>query len=109
MNATGGNIFDTPGATPGGEHIDELFSGRGFRVERIVSTGQATPAGEWYDQEEREWVVLLSGRAELRFEGEDKPLVLAPGDYVDIPAHRRHRVESTSPDVETVWLAIHYA
>jgi len=55
---------------PAEEVFEELFRGGSFRVERIVSTGQATADGEWYDQSQAEWVVLLSGSAVLRFEGE---------------------------------------
>ena len=80
-----------------------------FRLERIVSAGQATPPGEWYDQDTHEWVALLTGGAGLRFEDEAEPRVLAPGDYLLIPAHRRHRVEWTDPEPPTVWLALHYS
>lgn len=80
----------------------------GARLERIVSRGQATPDGEWYDQDANEWVVLLRGAAALRFEDEPEPRVLGPGDWLDIPAHRRHRVEWTAPDEPTIWLALHY-
>ena len=82
---------------------------RGARVERIVSTGQATPPGEWYDQDGDEWVVLLSGAAGLLFEGEAAARPLEPGDWVLIPAHARHRVEWTAADEPTVWLAVHMA
>ena len=80
----------------------------GFFLERIISAGQATPPGEWYDQETHEWVVLLSGAAALLFEKEDQVMVLHPGDYVLIPAHCRHRVEWTDPGEKTVWLALHF-
>jgi cupin 2 domain-containing protein len=78
------------------------------RLERIVSTGQATPPGQWYDRETNEWVAVLHGRAGLRFEGEDAIVVMGAGDHVLIPAHRRHRVEWTDPDEPTIWLALHY-
>jgi cupin 2 domain-containing protein len=95
---------------PGGpEEIFQVLLATGnFRLERIVSTGQATPPGEWYDQDTQEWVVLLSGGAGLRFADEPEPRVLRPGDYLLIPAHRRHRVEWTDPGQPTVWLALHY-
>ena len=80
----------------------------GFHLERLISAGQATPAGQWYDQETHEWVVLLSGSAGLLFEGEPEIRVLRPGDYLLIPAHCRHRVEWTDPEKKTVWLALHY-
>jgi cupin 2 domain-containing protein len=77
-----------------------------LRVERIVSTGQTTPVGEWYDQSQDEWVVLLQGRAILTF-GDRTSQSLESGDYVFIPAHQRHRVDFTSSDPPCVWLAIH--
>jgi len=33
---------------------------------------------------------------------------MMPGSYVHIPAHCKHRVEWTDPDVETIWLAMYY-
>jgi len=85
-----------------------LLSTAHFRLERIVSAGQAPPPGEWCDQDTHEWVALLTGSAGLRFEDEPEPRVLSPGDYLLIPAHRRHRVEWTDPEAPTVWLALHY-
>jgi cupin 2 domain-containing protein len=79
-----------------------------FRLERIISSGQRTPPGEWYDQESSEWVILLGGNAGLLFEGETEVRVMRPGDYVHIPAHSRHRVEWTDREQKTVWLALHY-
>lgn len=75
------------------------------RIERIVSTGQASPEGFWYDQGEHEWVVLLQGAATLGFE-DGITIDMNPGDYVWIPAHQKHRVERTSTLEPTVWLAI---
>jgi cupin 2 domain-containing protein len=98
-------------ATPGPiekELVERLASGRGVRIERIVTRGHDSPRDFWYDQDESEWVVLISGRAELRFEGDDNLMTLGPGDYVDIPAHVRHRVEATSVDEDTIWLAVFY-
>jgi len=85
-----------------------LLQGDRFKVERIVSAGQVTPPGEWYDQETHEWVLLLTGSAGLVFEGEPGVCTLRPGDYIHIPAHRRHRVEWTDAQQKTVWLAVHY-
>lgn len=76
------------------------------RIERIVSHGQASPPGYWYDQHEDEWVLLLEGRAQLTIEGRDEPLVLTPGDSVLLPAHCRHRVDWTLEDRTTIWLAV---
>jgi cupin 2 domain-containing protein len=102
------NLFaDTPQRLPR-ELSEPLVETASFTLERIVSTGHASPPGEWYDQDRDEWVVLLSGSAGLLFEGEREPLALGPGDYVLIPAHRRHRIEWTDAKAPTVWLALHY-
>jgi cupin 2 domain-containing protein len=90
------------------EIVDVLAETPGVRIERIVSTGQATPPGEWHDGERDEWVALLAGAARLRFADEAEPRALAPGDWVRIPAHARHRVEWTDPARPTVWLAVHF-
>lgn len=104
-----GNLFARVGnADSPTEQFEELLSRSGFRVERIVSRGQASPPGFWYDQDVGEWVVLLSGAAELQFENEATPHKLMPGDWVNIEAHCRHRVNWTDPSQPTVWLAIHY-
>ena len=78
-----------------------------MRVERIVSRGHASPPDSWYDQEEHEWVVVLAGEARLQFD-DGASLEMKPGNYVLIPAHRRHRVEWTTPQMDTVWLAVSY-
>ncbi len=79
---------------------------RELRVERIVSQGQASPPGFWYDQDEAEWVLLLAGAARLRFADEPQDRLLGPGDHVHIAPRRRHRVEWTDPAAPTVWLAV---
>jgi cupin 2 domain-containing protein len=100
------NLFrDFPGQLPE-ELFTTLLDDGGVRVERIVSHGHASPDGFWYDQDRAEWVVVLRGAARLRFE--DSVIELGPGDFVNIPAHRKHRVEWTTPDEPTVWLAVHY-
>jgi cupin 2 domain-containing protein len=90
---------------------DEIFEGiierPGLRIERIVSTGQITPEGEWYDQERDEFVLVFAGAARLRIEGEAEDRALAEGDWVFLPAHCRHRVTWTREGPPTVWLAIH--
>lgn len=100
------NLFRNIPATLPAELFDTLLQRDGLRLERIVSAGHATPEGEWYDQAWDEWVILLSGSATLRFEGE-APQRLTPGDYLLIPAHRRHRVEATDHHAQSVWLALH--
>ena len=102
------NLFSPlPAAVPE-EIFTTLLQGPQFTLERIVSDGQATPVGEWYDQETHEWVLLLNGSAGLVFEGETEECVLHPGDYIHIPAHQRHRVAWTDGRQKTVWLAVHY-
>ncbi len=101
-----GNLLrDLPDATLG-EVTHELLRDGRVRIERIVSAGQATPAGSWYDQDDSEWVMVASGRAGLEIEGEDAILEMGPGDWVDLPAHCRHRVAWTAEDGPTVWLAV---
>jgi Cupin domain. len=89
------------------ELFEDLLQVANVRIERIVSTGQATPAGEWFDQAWDEWVVVIAGAAAILLEGEAEPRPLGPGDYVFLPAHSRHRVTWTTPDQPTVWLAVH--
>ena len=90
------------------ERFVDLLTTDAFRVERIVSHGQRSPNGFWYDQPQAEWVLVLTGAARLRFEDADDLLEMSAGDYVNIAAHRRHRVEWTDPGQHTVWLVIHY-
>jgi cupin 2 domain-containing protein len=98
---------DAPSGLP--EEVSQtLLAGSHLRMERIVSHGQQSPPGFWYEQDEHEWVLLLEGAAALRFEQGNHLLTLAPGMYVQIPAHARHRVEWTAPDVDSIWLALFY-
>ena len=101
------NLFaDIPAELP--EELFEVLLSGGVRIERIVSLGHASPPGFWYDQPQAEWVVLLRGAARVLFEGDEKAIELRPGDWLDIPARRRHRVEWTDPETPTVWLAVRY-
>ncbi len=88
------------------EEVHTLLSDGSLRIERIVSRGHSSPPGFWYDQDEDEWVMLLSGAARLRLRDPDEEVALAPGDHLWLPAHRPHRVEWTDPERETVWLAV---
>ncbi|MBL0226134.1 MAG: cupin domain-containing protein [Geobacteraceae bacterium] len=91
------------------DEVFETIVGAGdVRIERIISNGQSTPEGEWYDQSQDEWVLLLSGSAGLLFEDSTDPVRLAPGEHLLIPAGCRHRVAWTDPQIPTVWLAVHY-
>lgn len=102
------NLFSNISDSITEEIFETLVRADHFKLERIISSGQATPPGEWYDQDDNEWVILLSGSAGLLFEGDKEICVMNPGDYVHIPAHRRHRVEWTDANQKTVWLALHY-
>lgn len=97
-----GNLFSGIPAKLPEELIEELVVQPSVRIERIVSKGHASPDGFWYDQAEHEWVVLLQGEALLQLEGEKEPVRLKPGDYINLPAHRKHRVEWTDPATETI-------
>jgi cupin 2 domain-containing protein len=109
MSLTGNLLAELPPASAD-EILDTLLTRGPVRIERIVSTGQSSPPNFWYDQSEHEFVVLLAGAATLRLAGEagadDELLALRPGSYVEIPAHRRHRVEATQAEPPTVWLAV---
>ena len=102
-----GNLFAGVDANAADERFDALLTRPNLRIERIVSTGQASAPGHWYDQPQTEWVVLLSGSAVLRFEDEAEPRILRPGDWMTIAPHRRHRVEATDAQTPSVWLAVH--
>lgn len=87
------------------ELVTILGASRGVRIERIVSRGHVSPRGFWYDQDEDEFVLVVQGGAKLEI-AEHGELSLGAGDWVDIPAHTRHRVIWTDPDGDTVWLAV---
>lgn len=95
---------DLPSHPEAGERFEDLLVRPGVRIERIVSSGQSTPPGEWMDQAWDEWVLLIAGGAGLTLEGQ-APMTLSPGRWLLIPAHRRHRVDWT--ETPTVWLAVH--
>ena len=106
MNSIVSHIFaDIPEHQPE-ELFECILTQDGIAIERIVSKGHVTPAGQWYDQTSDEWVILPQGQATLLFEQNQQFVTLNPGDYLLIPAHTRHRVEWTLPDFNTVWLAI---
>jgi cupin 2 domain-containing protein len=102
------NLFESIERDTVAEQFTELLARPGVRIERIVSHGQTSPPGFWYDQAEAEWVVVLRGAARLRFEDESAPRALRAGDCVEIAPHRRHRVEWTDPAGPTVWLAVYF-
>jgi cupin 2 domain-containing protein len=101
------NIFaDLPDSAD--EIFETLLEKPGIKIERIISSGQATPQGEWYNQSQNEWVILLTGAAGLLIDGEAAVRKLVPGDFIHLPAGCRHRVEWTDPEVKSVWLAVHF-
>lgn len=103
------NLFDSLPTDLPKELFEILTDSPHVRIERIISHGHASPEGFWYDQDEAEWVVVLMGEARLLFADEDDSIPMRPGDYVNIPAHRKHRVEWTTPNEPTVWLAVFYS
>jgi len=101
------NLFDSIPADLASESFVDLVRAPGVRVERIVSRGHSSPADGWYDQDEDEWVLVLQGRALLDF-AEGSSSTLSAGEYLNIPAHTKHRVSWTAPDELTIWLAVFY-
>jgi len=100
------NIFNLPAELPTEELFESLVSSGSILIERIISTGQTTPAGEWYDQTRDEWVILLQGEAKIAYPN-DPAVTLKAGDYLFIRAHQKHRVEYTSSQPPCIWLAVH--
>ena len=101
------NIFESIPEELADEHFDRLVDNGSVGIERIVSKGHRSPESGWYDQQRNEWVMILKGEAILLFEN-DSSIRLKAGDYINIEAHRKHKVEWTTPDTETIWLAVHY-
>jgi cupin 2 domain-containing protein len=107
MEIRQGNLFASLDQVATEEQVRLLLAAPHVRIERIVSTGQSSPQGFWYDQEWDEFVLLVSGSAGLRIEGEAAVRSLQPGDHLTIPAHVRHRVEWTWASEPTIWFAVH--
>ena len=89
------------------ELFEPLVENRSVTIERIISNGHTSPEQGWYDQQQHEWVVILQGEARIAF-ADDETVELCVGDYIDIPAHKKHKVISTSASSATIWLAVHY-
>ena len=107
MPSSSGNIFaKLPEQLPE-ELFETILQQDNLRIERIVSLGHTTPENQWYDQKRDEWVMLLQGQAKILLEKDQQLITLRPGDYLLIPAHTRHRVDWTDPEIKTIWLAIH--
>lgn len=101
------NIFESIPDNLDTEVFEDILKSSNLRIERIISKGQSSPDVGWYDQEDNEWVIVLEGKAVLEFET-DGLVTLNKGDYLNIPAHSKHKVNWTDPDQITVWLAIFY-
>ena len=101
------NIFESIPKELNEELFEDIIKKDGLKIERIVSFGHTTTEGEWYEQENDEWVILLKGEAILSFEDKDD-VKLKAGDYLNISALKKHRVSWTKPNEESIWLAVHY-
>ncbi len=100
------NFFDDLPPHLPTEIVQTLIECADVRIERIVSHGHASAPDFWYDQPLHEWVILLQGAARLEFA--ERMVEMKPGDCINIPAYRKHRVDWTTPDKPTVWLAVWY-
>jgi cupin 2 domain-containing protein len=101
------NIIDSLPLTLIEEQFQTLAQKGNVKIERILSYGQTTPTGEWYDQTQDEWVMLVRGEAKLEYD-DGSQIDLKKGDYVMIPAHTKHRVAWTIENELTIWLAVHF-
>lgn len=88
------------------EIFETIISKQNIKIERIISKGHKSEPDFWYDQDQSEWILILKGEARLQFE--DKFLHLIPGDYLNIAPHQKHRIDWTTPEEETIWLAVFY-
>ncbi len=102
------NFFHSIPADSSQELFAEIHRAERIRIERIVSFGQSSPEGFWYNQDEDEWIMILEGGAGILREDDPQIKEMKPGDYMNIPAHVKHRVVWTVQTRRTVWLAIHY-
>ncbi|MFK5985730.1 MAG: cupin domain-containing protein [Pseudomonadota bacterium] len=101
------NLFSNIPENLDKEVFEQITSSEHIRIERIISKGHKTPQSHWYDQEQSEWVVILTGEAILCF-ADGSQITMKKGDYINIPAHKKHKVQWTHPDIETIWLAVYY-
>lgn len=101
------NIFESIPDNLNEEVFNKLLQNKTIKIERIISKGHISPEKGWYDQALNEWLIILKGRARILFYGEEE-INLRAGDYLNIPAHKKHKVSWTDTETETIWLAIHY-
>ena len=102
------NIFSDIPESFHDELFEDIISTENFRIKRIISSRHTTPKDKWYDQDKNEWIMVLKGNAELLFEEGNQIIKMKEGDYINIPAHLKHRVEKTDDKQETVWLTVFY-
>ena len=88
------------------EIFETIISKSNIKIERIISKGHKSEPNFWYDQDKSEWILILKGEARLQFE--DKSIYLTSGDYLNIAPHQKHRIDWTTPESETIWLAVFY-
>lgn len=103
------NLFEDLPSDLSKEVIEILAQSKNIRIERIVSFGQSSPDGFWYDQDQTEWVMVLQGEAKLLLKANSEPIHMKAGDHLTIPANQKHRVEWTMPNAPTIWLAVFYS
>ena len=101
------NIRDGVPEKLNAEFFEDIITGKNFKLERIISEGHSSPKDFWYDQDKNEFVFLVAGSAELVYD-DGRKFILQEGDYLNIPAHQKHRVEKTNGKQKTYWLALHY-
>jgi cupin 2 domain-containing protein len=102
------NIFANLPAHLSNELFEILLENKNIKIERIISKGHCSPDDFWYDQEQNEWVMVLQGKASLLFENEEKPVLLSQVDYLNVPEHKKHRINRTDPNQKTIWLTVYY-
>jgi cupin 2 domain-containing protein len=101
------NIFDAIPDNIKSEIFESLVDNANVQIKRIISKGHTSPETGWYDQDHNEWVIVLKGEAVLSF-ADGSTVNMKAGDYINIAAHQKHKVQWTDPVIETIWLAIHY-
>ena len=101
------NIFDAIPKSIKSEIFETFIDSHNVQIERIISKGHNSPESGWYDQDKDEWLIVLKGEAILLF-ADESSVNLKTGDFIDIPAHKKHKVKWTDPDTETIWLAVQY-
>ncbi|MGP8331914.1 MAG: cupin domain-containing protein [Methanosarcinaceae archaeon] len=102
------SLFDNIHSDQPDEVFETLCSSDTVKIERIISRGHSSPEGFWYDQTKNEFVLVVQGSARVSIQGEENSIIVATGEYLNIRAHVKHRVEWTDPDINTIWLAVHY-